>query len=83
MFLACYLLIDVHNIFQQQEMSGKGVLEHTLKEILVVLKPISNDWQARFQVINEIRGVVGSLESLKGGLLYCIFMVVIPDYVLF
>ncbi|EXC19387.1 hypothetical protein L484_010404 [Morus notabilis] len=48
-------------------MSGKGVLEHTLKEILVVLKPISNDWLARFQIINEIRGVVGSLESLKGG----------------
>ncbi|XP_024029235.1 protein HESO1 isoform X2 [Morus notabilis] len=47
-------------------MSGKGVLEHTLKEILVVLKPISNDWLARFQIINEIRGVVGSLESLKG-----------------
>lgn len=62
-------------------MSAKGVLEHTLKEILVVLKPISNDWLARYQVIDELRGVVGSLECLKGCLLLCISIVTVPEFV--
>ncbi|XP_024029244.1 protein HESO1 isoform X2 [Morus notabilis] len=48
-------------------MNPNGVLlEHTLKEILAVLQPESNDWVARFQVIEELRRVVDSLESMRG-----------------
>lgn len=56
-------------------MNANGVLlDHTLKEILSVLQPVTDDWVARFQVIEELRRVVESIESLRGGL-SCIFMV--------
>ncbi|XP_075670576.1 protein HESO1 isoform X3 [Castanea sativa] len=42
-------------------------LEHTLKEILQVVKPQQGDRSTRLQVINELQGVVESVESLRGG----------------
>ncbi|XP_062092627.1 protein HESO1 isoform X2 [Humulus lupulus] len=45
---------------------GNGVLEHTLGEILDLVKPSNDDWVARFQVIEEFQGVVESLQSLNG-----------------
>lgn len=41
-------------------------LEHTLKEILQVVKPQQGDRSTRLQVINELQGVVESVESLRG-----------------
>ena len=49
-------------------MNANGVLEHTLGDILAVVKPVNDDWVARFQIIDEFREVVGSLESLRGDL---------------
>ncbi|XP_030488952.2 protein HESO1 [Cannabis sativa] len=45
---------------------GYGVLEPTLVEILDLVKPKNDDWVARFQVIEEFRRVVDSLQSLRG-----------------
>ncbi|PON37353.1 polymerase, nucleotidyl transferase domain containing protein [Parasponia andersonii] len=47
-------------------MSANGVLEHTLRDILDVVKPANDDWVTRFQIIDEFREIVGSLESLRG-----------------
>ncbi|KAK4579256.1 hypothetical protein RGQ29_029080 [Quercus rubra] len=41
-------------------------LEHILKEILQVVKPQQDDRSTRLQVINELQGVVESVESLRG-----------------
>lgn len=43
-------------------------LEHTLKEILQVVKPHQGDRSTRLQVINELEGVIESVESLRGNL---------------
>lgn len=43
-------------------------LEHTLKEILQVVKPQQGDRSTRLQVINELEGVIESVESLRGNL---------------
>lgn len=43
-------------------------LEHILKEILQVVKPQQDDRSTRLQVINELQGVVESVESLRGNL---------------
>lgn len=37
-----------------------------LGEILTMIKPLRNDWIVRAQIISELRGVVESVESLKG-----------------
>ncbi|XP_048326001.1 protein HESO1 [Ziziphus jujuba] len=47
-------------------MSAYSTLEHTLREILVTVNPLHDDWATRFRIINELRGVVGSLEVLRG-----------------
>jgi len=43
-------------------------LERILKEILQVVKPQQDDRSTRLQVINELQGVVESVESLRGNL---------------
>lgn len=43
-------------------------LEHTLKDILQVVKPQQGDRSTRLQVINELEGVIESVESLRGNL---------------
>uniref|UniRef100_A0A2N9FEH1 Poly(A) RNA polymerase mitochondrial-like central palm domain-containing protein n=1 Tax=Fagus sylvatica TaxID=28930 RepID=A0A2N9FEH1_FAGSY len=48
-------------------MSAYITLEHVLKEILEVIKPRQEDRVSRSQVIDELRGVIGSVESLRGG----------------
>jgi tRNA nucleotidyltransferase (CCA-adding enzyme) len=47
-------------------MSAYITLEHVLKEILEVIKPRQEDRVSRSQVINELREVIGSVESLRG-----------------
>ncbi|GMY08448.1 protein HESO1-like [Fagus crenata] len=47
-------------------MSAYITLEHVLKEILEVIKPRQEDRVSRSQVIDELRGVIGSVESLRG-----------------
>lgn len=41
-------------------------LDRVIKDILRVVEPLQDDWTARFQVINELRNVVQSIESLRG-----------------
>lgn len=48
------------------EMSAQSTLENTLKEILRVVKPLREDWTTRLQIIDELRGAVESVESLRG-----------------
>lgn len=57
-------------------MSAFHKLEPSLSEILVAIKPLQDDWVARFQIIDELRGVVDSLEVLRGDSC-CILMVMV------
>ncbi|KAL4621050.1 hypothetical protein ACB092_06G200200 [Castanea dentata] len=47
-------------------MSACNTLEHILREVLEVLKTLQEDWVTRSQFIKELRGVVESVESLRG-----------------
>ncbi|GER34945.1 poly(A) RNA polymerase GLD2 [Striga asiatica] len=47
-------------------MNGHNLLEVTFRDILHVIKPSKGDWSVRFLIINEIRDIVGSVESLRG-----------------
>ncbi|XP_021904138.1 protein HESO1 isoform X1 [Carica papaya] len=47
-------------------MSVYSVLELMLNDILNVIKPLREDWEIRFQVINQLQEVVGSVDSLRG-----------------
>ncbi|GMP69268.1 hypothetical protein CsSME_00028591 [Camellia sinensis var. sinensis] len=46
-------------------MSAYSTLELTLSEILRVVNPLRDDRLARHQIINELRVVVQSVESLR------------------
>ncbi|RZC93596.1 hypothetical protein C5167_007636 [Papaver somniferum] len=45
--------------------SGK-LLECCLRDILKVIQPLGGDFTARYTIINDLRTVVGSIDSLKG-----------------
>ncbi|PSR93135.1 hypothetical protein CEY00_Acc27745 [Actinidia chinensis var. chinensis] len=47
-------------------MSAHGTLELILRDILRVITPLREDWTTRFQIIEELRAVVQSVESLRG-----------------
>ncbi|XP_058207139.1 protein HESO1 [Rhododendron vialii] len=47
-------------------MSSYGMLEPTIRDILRVISPLGEDWSPRFQIIDELRAVVQSVESLRG-----------------
>ncbi|KAF5453589.1 hypothetical protein F2P56_028486 [Juglans regia] len=47
-------------------MSAYSALENVLKEILQAVKPVPEDWEKRSRVIDELRRVVESVESLRG-----------------
>lgn len=45
------------------------MLDCVIKDILRVVEPLQDDWAARFQMINELRALVESIESLRGSAL--------------
>ncbi|XP_022746059.1 protein HESO1-like [Durio zibethinus] len=47
-------------------MDSYSQVESTLKEVLDVIKPLRDDWVTRFKIIDELREVVQSMESLRG-----------------
>lgn len=47
-------------------MGADSALEHVLKEILQVVQPLHEDQEKRYQVIDELRRVIESVESLRG-----------------
>ncbi|KAI5670609.1 hypothetical protein M9H77_10973 [Catharanthus roseus] len=47
-------------------MSACSLLEPTLRDILRVINPLREDWNIRFHIINELRSVILSIESLRG-----------------
>ncbi|KAF7831038.1 protein HESO1 [Senna tora] len=47
-------------------MSAHIVLDHVLKDILKVLTPLQADWVIRFEIIEDLRKVVESVESFRG-----------------
>ncbi|XWS07720.1 hypothetical protein CRYUN_Cryun41cG0014400 [Craigia yunnanensis] len=47
-------------------MNSYSQVESTLKEVLEVIKPLHDDWVTRFKIIDELRDVVQSMESLRG-----------------
>ncbi|XP_052170508.1 protein HESO1 isoform X2 [Diospyros lotus] len=47
-------------------MSSDNSLEFTLRDILAAINPTGDDWSARLRLIEELRVVVRSLESLRG-----------------
>ncbi|KAL8539096.1 hypothetical protein ACS0TY_000910 [Phlomoides rotata] len=50
----------------QYEWQWLQLLECTLRDILQSINPLREDWDVRFRMINEIRAVVQSVESLRG-----------------
>jgi hypothetical protein len=57
-------------MLSRNKMSSYITLEHILKEILQVVKPQQHDWSTRYQVIEELRIVLESVESLRGNLCF-------------
>ncbi|XP_068644500.1 protein HESO1-like [Aristolochia californica] len=47
-------------------MAGSFVLESALQEILIVVKPSEDDQSTRSDVIDDFKGVVQTVESLRG-----------------
>ncbi|KAK6136059.1 hypothetical protein DH2020_030164 [Rehmannia glutinosa] len=47
-------------------MNGYNLLEVTIRDILRVISPSKEDWAVRFHIIDEVRNIVGSIESLRG-----------------
>ncbi|KAM7492003.1 hypothetical protein LguiA_034924 [Lonicera macranthoides] len=47
-------------------MSAYGSLDLTIRDILHVINPSQEDWAIRFQLIEELKSVVQSVESLRG-----------------
>lgn len=47
-------------------MSAYSALEPPLREILRVIIPLGEDWAVRFQIINDLKAIVGSVDSLRG-----------------
>ncbi|MCL7036382.1 hypothetical protein MKW94_003926 [Papaver nudicaule] len=45
---------------------SRALLERCLKDILKVIKPLGGDVTARYTIIDDLRTVVGSIDSLKG-----------------
>lgn len=64
-------------------MNTYRVLEPTLKDILVGIQPLREDWVVRFKVIEELEDVIKSVESLRG--IFpgkCKFLSCMPDILL-
>lgn len=49
-------------------MTTHSVLDIALNDILRVVTPLQEDWNIRFAIINDIRSIVESVESLRGEL---------------
>ncbi|KAH7855042.1 hypothetical protein Vadar_020590 [Vaccinium darrowii] len=47
-------------------MGSYRTLELTLRDILQVISPLREDWPPRFRILDELRAVVQSVESLRG-----------------
>ncbi|XP_074359645.1 protein HESO1-like isoform X1 [Apium graveolens] len=47
-------------------MSFYGLVEHTLRDILLLINPTRDDWGIRFHIIEDIRAAVQTVESLRG-----------------
>lgn len=47
-------------------MNRNPILDPTLQEILQVIKPTRADWDTRINVLDQLRTVLQSLESLRG-----------------
>ncbi|KAI4307587.1 hypothetical protein L6164_030760 [Bauhinia variegata] len=47
-------------------MSTHSILDPVLKDILRAITPLKEDWVVRFQIIDDLRVVVESIESLRG-----------------
>ncbi|XP_024990021.1 protein HESO1 isoform X1 [Cynara cardunculus var. scolymus] len=47
-------------------MNSHHSLELALKDILLVVNPTHDDWNKRFQIINDLQAVVQTLEILRG-----------------
>lgn len=50
----------------QHDRQWLQLFERTLMDILHAINPLQEDWNVRFHMINEIRAVVLSVESMRG-----------------
>jgi len=44
------------------------MLDIVVNDILQVVTPLQEDWQIRFAIINDLKSIVESVESLRGEL---------------
>lgn len=49
-------------------MSKYGMLDNVLNDILKAVTPLQEDWAVRFGIVNDLRLVAESVESLRGEL---------------
>jgi len=49
-------------------MSTHSTLDIVVNDILRVVTPVQEDWEIRFAIINDLRSIVESVESLRGEL---------------
>lgn len=68
-FFACLTSYTIHNLcvsLPAGEMNNFNQVELILRDILRAINPSDDDWALRFHILNEVRNVVGSIESLRG-----------------
>lgn len=64
-------------------MGTSNIMEQTLKEIIEVLTPSLEDAGERFQIINDLQGVVQSVESLRGDFCFIVHPFYFPPFFYF
>ncbi|CAJ1863810.1 unnamed protein product [Sphenostylis stenocarpa] len=64
--IAAVSLSTANQRFQGAIMNTRSMLDTVLNDILQVVTPLQEDWQIRFTIINDLRSIVESVESLRG-----------------
>lgn len=57
------------------------MMDRVMKDIIRVVEPSQDDWKARFQIMNELRDVVQSIESLRGSAYVLPVLFVLQPYI--
>lgn len=60
-------------------MSTHNMLGNVLNDILQVITPSQEDWAIRFAIINDLRSIAESVQSLRGKLLKVLFLYMVNE----
>lgn len=65
-------LKEVSFYCDSSEMGAYRTLDFVINDILMAVKPQQQDWVTRFHIIDELRKVIESVESLRGNDFLCV-----------